>query len=150
MKWHRRFIEMAELVSTWSKDPSTHVGCVLVNPATRTVIATGYNGIPRDVVDTPRRMLERPVKYEWMEHAERNAVYDAARRGVSTAGCVAYLNWRPEGVCSGCARALLQAGVTRVIGPDKPFAGKGAGEHYDLSGVAGRMFAEAGIEVVVV
>ena len=48
-KWDKRFLEMAKLVASWSKDPSTQVGAVAVR--NRTVIAQGYNGFPRGVDD---------------------------------------------------------------------------------------------------
>ena len=71
MKWHRRWIDRAKEVAGWSKDPSTRVGCVLVDPRFNTSISEGYNGIPRNVDDTDERMSVRPEKYRWMEHAER-------------------------------------------------------------------------------
>lgn len=63
---------------------------------------------------------ERPLKYDFVEHAERNAVYNAARVGIPIAGCRAYLNWEPY-PCKDCAKAFIQAGITEVIGPDIEF-----------------------------
>ena len=148
MMWHKRFIEMAELVSTWSKDPSTQVGCVLIDPETRSIIATGYNGPPRGVEDTPERLSERPVKYDWIEHAERNAVFNAAERGIATRGAWAYMNYAPC-PCSDCTRALIQAGVVKIIGPDRTFDGKGRDKHYNLT-VSDQMLIEAGVETITV
>ena len=143
MKWRNRFVSMAEMVSSWSKDPSTKVGCVLIDPKSNTVIATGYNGIPRGVEDTDVRLHSRPQKYRWVEHAERNAIYDAARRGVSTEGAWAFLNFCPV-PCADCARAFIQAGIKRIVGPDRPFTGVGAGTEYHLT-ESGIMLAEAGV-----
>jgi dCMP deaminase len=143
MKWHTRFIQMAELVASWSKDTSTKVGAVLVDPETRTVLATGYNGFPRGVMDFPSRMEKRPEKYQWTEHAERNAIYNAARSGHATEGAVLYLNWSPC-PCTDCARAVIQAGITAVVGPKRPFAGKGEQWAQDLQ-IAEQMLFEAGI-----
>lgn len=109
-KWSERFIELARTVSTWSKDPSTKVGCVIVG-IERTVLATGYNGLPRRVLDLPERM-ERPAKYLWTSHAEENAVAQAAREGVALADTYAFVTHHP---CSRCARMLIQAGVRRVF-----------------------------------
>jgi len=139
-KWDRRFIEMARMIASWSKDPSTKVGCVIVDPRTNTIVATGYNGLPREVHDQAYRMQMRPEKYEWTEHAERNAVFEAARRGVALEGMTAYLNWEPR-PCSDCARGLIQAGVKRVVGPNLPFGGKG---DWDFS-VSDEMMQEAGV-----
>jgi dCMP deaminase len=67
---------------------------------------------------------ERPQKYEYVEHAERNAVYNAARIGVSLLGCRAYLNWEPR-PCVDCCKAFIQAGIIEVIGPNIPFPSGG-------------------------
>lgn len=151
--WDYRFLRMAEEVASWSKDPSTKVGCVLVNPATRTVISTGFNGFPREVDEHPQSMVlkpgadptdpearmakdlrwDRPQKYSFIEHAERNAVYNAARNGHATEGAWAYMNWSPLGLCTDCARALIQAGVKRVYGPARPFPGLDDRIRYDIS-----------------
>ena len=79
-KWDHRFIALARHLAEWSKDPTTKVGCVIVGPSNE-VRALGYNGVPRNLRDLPSR-LSRPEKYQWIEHAERNAVYMAARTGV--------------------------------------------------------------------
>src|SRR5215470_5170402 len=104
-KWDHRFLALARHISEWSKDPSTKVGCVIV-ASTNEVRALGYNGFPRNFDDSPSR-LERPHKYLWTEHAERNAIYAAARAGVPLEGCRMYLSWFP---CVDCARAAVQVG----------------------------------------
>ena len=48
--WDNRFLDMAKLVSTWSKDPSTRVGAVIVDPSNR-LVSVGYNGFPKGVTD---------------------------------------------------------------------------------------------------
>ncbi len=140
--WDTYFIEMAILASTKSKDPSTKVGCVIVSQD-HTVLSMGFNGFPRgvaewsdwDALDIPGkpkisdRWTKRPEKYQWVEHAERNAVYNAAREGIALKGAKAYLNWAPE-PCGECARALIQAGIVEIIGPNIPFGGAGNGVHY--------------------
>lgn len=88
----------------------------------------------------------RPIKYHYVEHAERNAIYNAARVGVSLRGATMFMNWAPDGICSDCARAIIQAGIARVIGPNRPFPGKG--EHWEQSlRVAREMLREAGVEL---
>ena len=108
-KWHERFMGLAQEVSTWSKDPSTQVGCVLVKD--RRVISTGFNGFPRGISDDLDRLTNREVKYEMTVHAEVNAVTTAALHGVSTDGCDAYVTFQP---CSRCAAVLINAGVRAV------------------------------------
>jgi len=109
-KWDKRFLELAKHIASWSEDRSTKVGCVLVGP-NKEIRATGYNGFPRGIKDKEERH-ERPAKYDWTEHAERNAIYNAARTGVPLEGTTAYLQWFP---CVDCARALIQSGITEVV-----------------------------------
>ena len=78
--WDNRFLSMAKLIATWSRDRSTKVGAVIVGP-NREVRSVGYNGFPRGVNDAIESRYERPGKYDWTEHAERNAIYNAARYG---------------------------------------------------------------------
>ena len=112
MNWNEYFFKMADLVSEKSKDRSTKVGAVIVGPD-HEVRSTGFNGFPRGVRDDVDARHERPAKYLWTEHAERNAVYNAARNGVHTFGTTMHLNcWWP---CADCARAIIQAGVARVV-----------------------------------
>lgn len=135
-------MDMAELVASWSKD-TTKVGCVLVS-ADRVVLAMGYNGLPRGIDDDVPVRNERPEKYLWAEHAERNAVFTAARLGLGALkGATAYVNWCP---CADCARALVQVGVARVVGykPDDVTDARWA-DHFR---VAMAMFEEADVEVV--
>ena len=40
-KWDRRFMDMATLVSMWSKDPSTKCGAVIVDPMNR-IVSVGH------------------------------------------------------------------------------------------------------------
>lgn len=102
---------MAALVALKSKDPSTQSGCVLVGPD-HEVRSTGYNGLPRGVDDNNPDRNERPIKYKWYAHAELNAITNAARCGIATKGCTAYVNWHP---CARCTAALIQAGVCRIV-----------------------------------
>ena len=112
-KWDKRFLEMAQLVSTWSKDPSTQVGGVAVR--NRNVIAQGYNGFPRGMDDDPQYYNDRPLKYRLIVHAEMNAIYNAAENGVSLKGSTLYVYGLP--VCNDCAKGLVQAGIKRIVTP---------------------------------
>lgn len=140
--WDNYWLQHAILAATKSKDPSTQVGCVIVSQDNQ-LLTTGFNGFPRGVNELDPERWERPVKYSYVEHAERNAVYNAARYGIALKGSKAYLNWTPN-PCEGCARALIQAGIVEVIGTDVPFAGKGKGTFYDVD-VGSDMFKENGI-----
>jgi dCMP deaminase len=102
-------MKIALEVSSWSKDPSTKVGCVLVRD--KKIISTGYNGLPKNLSDSLDRLMNREEKYEITVHAEVNAVTTAALHGVSTEGCVAYVTFNP---CSRCAAVLINAGIQSV------------------------------------
>lgn len=112
-KWNDRFIEMATLVASWSKDTNTKVGAVVVDKD-RIVLSMGYNGFPRECDDSIESRFEQPVKYLFTEHAERNAIYHAARHGVSLRGCTLYATLFP---CADCTRAVIQSGITEVVAP---------------------------------
>lgn len=106
--WDERFMFIAHEIATWSKDPSTKVGCVLVDDRRR-IIGTGYNGFPRGVSDDPARYQDRPTKYLMVQHAEVNAVLQAV---AGTEGATAYVTHHP---CSSCAGVLIQAGIARIV-----------------------------------
>jgi dCMP deaminase len=110
-QWDLRFLELARFVGQWSRDRSRKVGCVIVG-ANREVRAIGYNGFPRGADDDADERYDRPTKYLWTEHAERNAIFQAARVGIALEGCTMYLPWFP---CMDCARAIVQAGIRRLI-----------------------------------
>ena len=119
--WNSYFMAMSRLVAKKSKDPSVQVGVVIVGPDNE-VRSTGYNGFPRGVDESDPARWERPAKYDYVEHAERNAVYNAARMGTPLEGCVAYMESPP---CKDCGRALMQAGIKEVVvTTNNPFAGR--------------------------
>jgi len=109
-KWHSRFLELTDVIARWSKDPSRGVGAAIVSP-TRQILATGFNGLPRGLADTPDR-LQRPVKYDFVVHAELNAIIQCARNGISPIDCTMYSSFSP---CVNCAVAIAQSGIKRVI-----------------------------------
>ena len=109
--WHAYYLEVCRSLALRSKDPATQIGCVIVGPA-HEIRSTGYNSFPRGIRDTVPERLERPEKYLWIEHAERNAIYNAARAGTPLQDCTIYVELTP---CMDCARAIVQAGIARVI-----------------------------------
>ena len=108
--WHEFFLADAFFVSGKSKDWSTKCGCVVTTKG-NDVLVRGWNDLPRKVKDAPERR-ERPAKYLWTEHAERNAIFNAARIGVSLLDATIYVNRVP---CPDCARAIIQAGITTIV-----------------------------------
>ena len=111
MTWDEYFLSIAKVVALKSKDQSNKIGAVIVGPG-HEIRSTGYNGFPRGMDDDDPMKQERPLKYKYFEHAERNAIYNAARFGAVTEGCTMYCLWPP---CSDCARAIIQAGITKLI-----------------------------------
>jgi dCMP deaminase len=135
--WHARFMDLAAHVATWSKDPSTKVGAVIVDDKNR-VIGMGYNGFPRGVHDLQARYDDRPTKYKYVVHAEANAILNAIR---DVRGCVIYCTLHP---CCECAKLIIQAGIAAVF--CKPVDPRWA----ESSEIAAQMFAEAGVDLFVV
>ncbi len=112
-RWVEHYLAMCNLLSHMSKDEKTQVGAVIVGPD-REVLSTGFNGFPRKVNDDVPARHERPAKYTYFEHGERNAIYNAARNGVRVKGTTLFINAPP---CSQCARGIIQSGIIRIIYP---------------------------------
>jgi dCMP deaminase len=115
-KWDERFMRIALEIADWSKDTSTKVGCVVVRE--RRILSTGYNGFPRGCNDDVEDRMQRPLKYMWTVHAETNAIYNASRVGVSLERATAYVTMFP---CCDCAKAVVQAGIHRLVAPAPNF-----------------------------
>ncbi len=111
-KWEARMLQIAKLVATFSKDPSTQVGAVIYNPDRKTIITTGYNGFPRGVKDYKYLYRDRSSKYPRVVHAEANAIVEAASQGISTAGGTLVVTHPP---CSDCAGLIIQAGIENIV-----------------------------------
>jgi dCMP deaminase len=112
MNWVDYFRNLTHQIKLKSKDTNTQIGAVIVGKD-KEIVSTGYNSFPRGIYDNEPLRQERPEKYYWFEHAERNAIYNAARIGVSTKGCTMYLSCGVP--CSDCARGIINAGITRIF-----------------------------------
>lgn len=112
-KWDKRFMEKASEIASWSKDTNTKVGAIVVDED-KIILTSGYNGFPRGCNDSIKSRFERPAKYMYTEHAERNALYHAARLGSSLKGGTMYATMFP---CSDCARGIIQSGIIQVVAP---------------------------------
>jgi dCMP deaminase len=108
--WDTRFYALAQHMATWSKDPSTRVGAVLVGTDRRDV-ALGYNGFPRGVIDSPDRLEIRETRHRLMLHAERN-VLDNAKFDLWAS--TLYVTRFP---CVECAKSIVSKGIVRVVCP---------------------------------
>ena len=133
-KWDKRFLDLAKLCGSWSKDPSTQVGAVIVDGNNR-IVSIGFNGFPQGVEDSEERLVDRETKYDIIVHAEANALMFANK---SVEGCTLY-TW-PFPPCSRCAGLIIQSGVTRVV--SVVHTGERWKKNFDL---ARQLFHEAGI-----
>ena len=111
-KWDEKYIDLARYFSTWSKDPNTKVGAVVIGKQGQ-ILAQGYNGFPRGVLDTKERLEEREVKLKYVVHAEQNCIYNASHHGASLHGSTLYVHGLP--VCNECAKGVVQVGIKRVV-----------------------------------
>ena len=137
-KWSERFLDLANHIATWSKDPTTQVGCVIVDKQNR-IVSIGFNGFPRGVKDLVERYDDRPTKHLFLAHAERNALDNAP---LSVEGCTLYSPLLP---CNECAKSIIQKGIKKVISY-KPTADV---PHFNWD-VTKKMFREAGIALYLI
>jgi dCMP deaminase len=112
MNWVSYYRQLANTVKLKSKDKYTQIGAVIVGKDGE-IVSTGYNSFPRGLDDELDYRQERPEKYYWFEHAERNAIYNAARIGVSTKGTTIYLSCGLP--CADCARGIINSGIKRIF-----------------------------------
>ena len=108
-KWDIRFLKLAKEVASWSKDPSTQTGAVIVRPD-KTIASVGYNGFPREMVDDENLLNNREEKYDRTIHAELNAIL--ASKETLTGYSIYVSPWMP---CSRCAVHVIQANISNVI-----------------------------------
>ena len=135
-KWAQRFFQMAELVGSWSKDPSTQVGAVITQG--NRVVSVGFNGYPRGVGDSAD-MDDREIKLLKTIHAEENAILFAKR---DLTGCEIFVTHFP---CPNCAAKIIQTGISTVHcqTQNEEFLSRW-GEKFKISEA---MFDEAGVRV---
>jgi dCMP deaminase len=106
-KWIKHWLKIAHVTSQLSKDPSTKVGAVVVTPDNRQC-SLGYNGFADGIEDLEERWHTRPVKYEYVIHAEENAILNSP---FDTKGCTLFCTHR---CCHKCMARIIRAGIKRV------------------------------------
>lgn len=141
-KRDQHFMALAHELAASSTERGRRVGAVIVDPDDE-VISTGFNRFPQGVDDSPRDRHERTngEKYFWSSHAERNAIYAAARSGVSTSGCTLYVPWYP---CVECAKAIIESGIRELVAYAPDFSEDRWGRQFKK---VGQMLQEAGVSV---
>lgn len=147
-KWHKRYLELAKYISSWSRDPSTKVGSVLISYKKRssgTVVSLGYNGFAAGVIDTDDRYNDRPTKYSLVVHAEVNSCITAGHRA---RGCTLYIypSFNLPPICQDCCKVAITSGVSRIVGYVLDEEDDRARRWKDSIAVSKLMCDEAGIE----
>ncbi len=109
--WDEYFMKIAETVALKSKDPSSKMGCVIVDPKKR-VVSLGYNGMLQGADESKMTLSERPMKYYFAIHSEMNAILFAHQ---DLTGCTIY---NRVATCENCLKYCLQAGIKRFVYKD--------------------------------
>ena len=134
-KWDERFLDLADRIAAWSKDPSTKVGAVIIRP-NRTLVSIGYNGLPRGIEDIYERYEDRETKYQMVIHAEMNAILTATEE---LKGYTLYVT--PLHPCPQCAATIIQVGIKRVVS-----RGNRREDWKERLAVSQKMFEGAGVQ----
>lgn len=109
--WTQRYLKLAKEISTWSKDPSTQIGAVVIGDEGQ-ILSQGYNGFPRGIEDSEEKLNDKETKYDHIVHGEMNCIYNACLNGVSLKGSSLYVYGLP--VCHICANGIIQVGIKKV------------------------------------
>jgi len=109
--------ECYAFTATRSQDQSTRVGVMIMDAGMvrGSDIKGGWwvyacNSIREEHFTKAR--LNRPEKYIYTEHAERAAIYKAAKKGLSLDGAKIYGTWI---ACPECARAIILSGIAEMV-----------------------------------
>lgn len=113
-KWDKRFLQLAYMVSQWSKDPSTKCGAVITSRSHR-LVSVGFNGFPQGIKDDKGWLEDREIKYKVILHCEENAILTASGRDLR--GCTIYTTGLP---CAHCASIIIQTGMARSVSYERP------------------------------
>lgn len=140
ISWDEYFMGVAVLASKRSKDPSTQVGCCIVDKAKR-ILSTGYNGFPYGCDDDEypwkrEGCCASETKYPYVVHAELNGILNA--RGKDLSGATLYVCLFP---CNECAKAIIQAGISEVVYLSDKYA------HDEMTKISRRMLTSAGVKL---
>ncbi len=135
-KWSKRFYQMAQLVGSWSKDPSTQVGAVITHG--NRIVSVGFNGYPHSVSDKAD-IDDREMKLLKTIHAEENAILFAQR---DLSDCELWVTHFP---CPNCAAKIIQTGIQHVHcpAPDEDFLSRWE----EKIKVSQDMFDEANVQI---
>jgi dCMP deaminase len=139
--------EVYRYAKTFSTDPSTQNAAFILT--TDDIILKGANHFPTNVIESPDRW-QRPLKYSYVEHAERNALYQGSKRGISTDKGIMYCPWA---ACTDCMRGIIQSGVSKLVVHHNPLDNTRFGSPVsdlwkESIKIALTMLEESGVELV--
>lgn len=143
ISWENYFMSVVYLIAQRSDDPRTKIGAVIVSP-TREIISTGYNGFPRGVILNNNR-LTKEQKYFYMEHGERNAIFNAVKNGININDCSIYTNGTP---CTDCGRAIIQSGIKTVYVDAEYEKLQWHQKWEEMANITKIMFIESGVKLI--
>jgi len=109
INFHSYFAEIVNAVSSKSKNNKVKIGAIIVNDD-NVLLSSGYNSFVRNCNDDPRKLIHEKDIY--IEHAEKNAIFNAAREGIRLKDTTMYCTWYP---CIECAKAIIQVGIKHVV-----------------------------------
>lgn len=141
-KWDKRFIELAKVISEYSKD-KTKIGSVIVKD--KRILSTGFNGFPSKIEDTLERLSNREQKLKYVIHSEMNAILHAGKHGISLEDSTLYI-WGLN-PCQECAKHIVVAGIKKVIYYVLPQKRENSSWQNHLEFVK-NLFAEAEIDLI--
>lgn len=144
--WDKRYLDVAKVISTWSRDPSTQVGAVTVGSKGQ-LLSQGYNGFPRGVEDLDKRYENREEKYNLIVHAEMNTIYNASYSGICLNGASIYIYGLK--ICNECAKGIIQVGIKRVVMKHPKNTAKNKDKWDEAFKISKTMFKEAGVEFII-
>ena len=127
----KKFYNLAKFkADLFSKDKSTKVCALFIDPDSLHILSTGYNGMPRNINEEDETRWERPQKYKYVVHAEANGIYNACRSGVSLDKSICLVTFFP---CSDCTKGIIQVGVKELVTPEPDFKNIKYGEDFKYS-----------------
>lgn len=142
MKWINHFINLAEVVSTMSKDPNHKIGAVIVDKNNR-IVSTGFNGFAKGINDTDERLNDKEIKRLLMLHAEENAILYAKQ---DLTDCSIYIYGYPP--CVHCTSIIIQSGIKTIYYKNSNTRNTVSDYWKANLEMAQQLAKEAGVEVV--
>ena len=141
LNW-QNLLKIAYTKAQESTNPSTWNGAILIDDKGN-VVLSAVNSFPERVAETQERQ-NKPLRYKFSVHAERNVIYQAARLGIKTEGLTMICPWA---ACTDCAQGIIQAGIKRLV-VHKQALDRSIHWKEDIE-FASIMLREAGVEIIV-